>query len=146
MVINIITALTPKVTLTNCQCTCLQLWKPVLFFKCIFSLKLACKPCFCHTFFLTNQIEGNYDTLQFCFASLPISLASCVVLGFCPFHVILGALNSRGAYFVLGPKAVWVFKWSPGLRAVPRRYLRKLPNVLVCLLLMTTANAGVDFQ
>lgn len=31
-IINTILAHTPKVTVTTCQCTCLQLWKPALFF------------------------------------------------------------------------------------------------------------------
>lgn len=49
------------------------------------------------TFFLENQIGGNYDALQFCITYLPSSLASSppsrVVLGFCPFHLVFRVLN-----------------------------------------------------
>lgn len=72
-----------------------QLWKPVVFSE----WKLANKPCFCHTFFVffRNLNGGNYDALPYCITYLPISLApsspSCVVLGFCPFHLVFRALT-----------------------------------------------------
>lgn len=54
-----------------------------------------------------------------CFAFLPISLASCVVLGFCLVHVLLGALNSSRAYSVPGPKAVCVLSGLRGFALCP---------------------------
>lgn len=137
--------------MTPQRCTCLCSCGRLFFQKQKFKWKLARKPCFCHTFFLTNKIEGNYDTRLFCFAYLPTSLASCtlscVVLGFCPFPVILGVLNFSGVYSVLSPKAVgvlsgvWGFKRC--LRVTKKMSCAYLPTVRV--LLMTTTNTG-DFK
>lgn len=54
--------------------------------------------------------RGNYDALQNRITYLPVSLApchpSCVVLGFCPFHLVVRSSDLLQGSFIQGPKAV----------------------------------------